>query len=55
MTEAQPNVSTAGSFLTIDFCLIMRWTPIDNATVTMAGSPSGIAATANDTPAKNML
>ena len=36
-------------------CLIIRCTPRDRATVTMAGSPSGMAATARETPAKNML
>jgi len=52
--EAQPSVSTAGSFLTMDFCFIIRCTPRESATVTIAGSPSGIAATARDTPAKNI-
>ena len=55
ITEAQPSVSTAGSFRTIALFLIIRCTPNDNATVTIAGNPSGIAATARETPAKNMV
>ena len=51
MTEAQPNVSTAGNFLQL-LSFIIRCTPSDKATVTIAGNPSGIAATASDTPAK---
>jgi len=54
ITEAQPNVSTAGNFLTIALFFIIRCTPSDKATVTIAGNPSGIAATASDTPAKNI-
>ncbi|MNP46090.1 hypothetical protein D3C76_1400620 [compost metagenome] len=55
MTEAQPSVSTDGSLRTIALRLIMRCTPSASAIVTMAGKPSGMAATARLTPAKNML
>ncbi|MNL64522.1 hypothetical protein D3C87_1887460 [compost metagenome] len=54
ITDAQPSVSTEGSFRTIAFRLIIRWTPKAKAIVTMAGSPSGIAATARLTPARNI-
>ena len=48
-TDVEPNVSTAGSFLTIAFCLAILLTPIDKTIVTTAASPSGIAATAKAT------
>ena len=54
MTDALPSVSTAGRrrmsacFFTI-FC-----TPIAKTMVTMAGSPSGMAATASDTAVMNI-
>ena len=54
MTDAQPSVSTDGSLRTIALRLIIRCTPSASAIVTMAGSPSGIAATARLTPARNM-
>ena len=41
-----PNVSTAGNFFTIAFCLLILLTPIDNTIVTTVARPSGIAATA---------
>ena len=43
----QPNVSTAFNFLINAFRLLIAVTPIDRIIVTTAGSPSGIAATAN--------
>lgn len=49
------HITAQASFLTMDFCLIILCTPSESATVTIAGSPSGIAATANETPAKNIL
>ena len=49
MTLVLPNVSTAGNFLTIAFCFAIFPTPIDKTIVTITGSPSGIADTANDT------
>ena len=49
MTEAQPRVSTAGSFLMMALRLTMRCTPRASTMVTTAASPSGIAATARDT------
>src|SRR5450631_3496589 len=49
MTVAQPRVSTAGSFRTGTLRDAMRWTPIARAMVTMAGNPSGTAATASET------
>ncbi|MNJ42969.1 hypothetical protein D3C77_379530 [compost metagenome] len=54
MTEAQPSVSTDGSLRTIAFRLIIRCTPNARAIVTIAGRPSGIAATARLTPMKNI-
>ncbi len=51
---AQPRVSTAESFLTTAFLALMRWTPRARLTVTIAGRPSGMAATARLTPARNM-
>jgi len=54
ITETDPNVSTAGSFLTIACSLINRWTPIARTMVTIAGNPSGIAATAKLRAIKNI-
>ena len=50
MTEAEPSVSTDDSFLTIALCLAIRCTPSASTTDRIAGSPSGTAATASDTP-----
>ena len=44
----EPNVSQAESFLTTDFLRASLFTPNDNTIVTIAGSPSGIAATARE-------
>ena len=41
-----PSVSTAGSLRTMARRAAMRCTPMARAMVTMAGSPSGMAATA---------
>ncbi len=49
ITDALPSVSTAGSCRMMAFFSTMRWTPRANTTVTMAGNPSGMAATANET------
>ena len=49
MTVAQPSVSTAGSLRIRTWRAAIRWTPIASAMVTIAGSPSGTAATASDT------
>ena len=49
-----PRVSTAGSLLMIPFCLAISRTPLANIIVTMAGSPSGIAATARLTAVINI-
>ena len=54
ITLLLPNVSTAGSFLIIAFFFAIFVTPIDNTIVTIAGSPSGIAATANPTDVINI-
>ena len=54
MTEAQPRVSTAGSFLTMALRLTMRCTPRASTMVTMAGRPSGMAATARETAVMNI-
>ncbi len=50
ITVAQPSVSTACSRLTSAFRFTMRLTESANEIVTMAGNPSGTAATARDTP-----
>ena len=42
----EPKVSTAASFLTIAFSFIILWTPRARTIATIAGRPSGIAATA---------
>src|SRR5215211_7709741 len=50
MTEAEPRVSTDDSFLTMACLAAMRWTPRARTTDSIAGRPSGTAATASDTP-----
>ena len=54
ITSTQPSVSTAGSRLTIAFFFAIRMTPSAKVTVTTIGRPSGIAATARDTPMVNI-
>ena len=54
ITLLLPNVSTAGSFLIMLFFLDIFVTPIDSTIVTIAGNPSGIAATANPTDVINI-
>ena len=54
MTDAQPRVSTAGRHLMMALRLAMRPTPMASTMVTMAGRPSGIAATARATAVRNM-
>ncbi len=49
-----PKVSTAGNFLTIALCFAIVCVPKAKIIVTIAGSPSGMAATANETATKNM-
>ena len=48
MKVVDPSVSTAWSRRTIALRLAMRRTPSDSETVTIAGRPSGIAATASE-------
>ena len=55
ITEAEPSVSTDDSFLTIALRLAMRCTPIASTTDRIAGSPSGTAATASDTPSSSTV
>ena len=50
MYVAQPKASTAGSFLMMAFFFAILITPRASVTVTQMGRPSGIAATASDTP-----
>ncbi|CPS07867.1 Uncharacterised protein [Chlamydia trachomatis] len=50
-----PNVSTAGNLRTIALCLAIVCVPSAKIIVTIAGKPSGIAATAKETATKNML
>ena len=47
--SVEPSVSTAGSLRTIELRFANVVVPIDNTIVTIAGKPSGIAATANAT------
>ena len=54
ITLLLPSVSTAGSFLIIVFFLAILVTPIESIIVTIAGSPSGIAATASPTDVINI-
>ena len=54
ITLTAPNVSTAGSLRMIALRCAMRCTPIASVMVIMAGKPSGIAATARLTAAKNI-
>ena len=54
ITVTAPSVSTAGSRRMIALRRAMRRTPIASATVMIAGSASGIAATAMPTAARNM-
>ena len=54
ITLLLPNVSTAGNFLIIAFFFAILVTPIDNIIVTIAGKPSGIAATAKPTEVINI-
>ena len=49
-TLAHPKVSTAVNFLTKALRLSMRLTPSAKAIVTIAGNPSGTAATERDIP-----
>ena len=54
MTMVLPSVSTAGSLRMMARRFAMRFTPIASVTVTAAGSPSGIAATASAMEARNI-
>ncbi|OPZ51246.1 MAG: hypothetical protein BWY92_00291 [Firmicutes bacterium ADurb.BinA052] len=54
MTSALPSVSTAGRWRMIAFLAAIRCTPMAMTMVTIAGSPSGIAATAKLTAVRNM-
>ena len=53
ITEAEPSVSTAGRLRIMALRLTIRLTPSASTTVTIAGSPSGIAATAKATEVIN--
>ena len=53
MISVDPSVSTAGSFLTIAFFLDNTCVPSARTIVTIAGNPSGIAATASATEVIN--
>ncbi len=54
-TVTDPSVSTAGSLRTRAFRRAIRRAPRARATVTTAGSPSGIAATARLTATRNIV
>ena len=49
MISVEPRVSTAGNLRIMAFRLAKTWVPSDRTTVTIAGRPSGIAATARAT------
>ena len=49
-----PKVSTAGSFRIIAWRLTIRWVPKARVIVTIAGKPSGMAATASEIAVNNM-
>ena len=53
ITETEPSVSTAGSRRIMACLDAIRCTPIASVMVMVAGSPSGIAATASPTTAMN--
>ena len=53
ITEAEPSVSTEESFFTMAWCFVMRCTPIASTTESIAGRPSGTAATARLTPSSS--
>ena len=55
MTVTEPRVSTAGSLRMRALRRSIRCAPSDRAMVTMAGSPSGTAATAMLTAVRNMM
>ena len=48
MTLTEPKVSTAGNFLTMAFFLDILVVPKARTMATIAASPSGMAATANE-------
>ena len=54
ITLAQPSVSTDANLRSNTWRFSIRWTPIASVIVTMAGSPSGIAATARLTAVRNI-
>jgi hypothetical protein len=54
ITVTEPSVSTAGKRRTMALRRAMRCTPSARVMVTMAGRPSGMAATARPTAARNM-
>ena len=54
MILVQPSVSTAGSFLIKALRLAILLTPKAREIVTIAGRPSGMAATARATEARNI-
>ena len=55
MTETEPSASTAASRRTTALRSAMRRAPTASATVTTAGRPSGMAATARLTAVRNIL
>ncbi len=55
MTVTEPSVSTAGRRRMMALRRAMRCTPMASAMVMIAGRPSGIAATARPTAARNIV
>jgi len=54
ITVTEPSDSTAGSRRTMAFWRAIAVVPMARVMVTIAGSPSGIAATARPTTARNI-
>ena len=54
MIETEPSVSTAGRRRMMAWREAIRWTPMARVTVRIAGSPSGMAATARPTTTMNI-
>ena len=54
ITLTEPRVSTAGRRRMMALRRAMRWTPMASVMVMIAGRPSGMAATARPTAARNM-
>ena len=54
MISVEPNVSTAGNLRITEFRFAITCVPKARMIVTIAGNPSGIAATANEIEVNNI-